>query len=295
MKPSAWARAVAAIAGTTAVFGAAAIDPRVDAGREDTYRWSVTPAYDFFSGDYGSSATTDIHVLSATGRYHGDRVTARLTLPYVFVSGPGNVVASGEGRGATLLSTDPRCNTRGRGTAACAAGSGTTTGTIAEFSDSGPGDVVAAATLHAIEPRASSGWALDLTGKVKFGTADERKSLGTGEDDYSVQVDVSKDIADWSPFAAIGYRWFGDPAGIDLRDTVFGTLGAGYYPSRGVSLAAALDWREANVAGADDLLEVSLAGSWRTGRNGRLRAYVLKGLTDGGPDWGTGVSFGWYF
>ena len=30
---------------------------------------------------------------------------------------------------------------------------------------------------------------IDLTGKVKFGTADENKGLGTGENDYAVQAD----------------------------------------------------------------------------------------------------------
>jgi len=32
--------------------------------------------------------------------------------------------------------------------------------------------------------------AMDLTGKIKFGTADEDKGLGTGEQDYSLQADV---------------------------------------------------------------------------------------------------------
>jgi hypothetical protein len=53
------------------------------------------------------------------------------------------------------------------------------------------GDLVAAFGYTVLNSVAS-GTIIDVVGKVKFGTADEDKGLGTGEDDYSVQIDGYK-------------------------------------------------------------------------------------------------------
>src|SRR3546814_6362082 len=53
---------------------------------------------------------------------------------------------------------------------------------------------------------------LDLTGKVKFGTADEDEGLGTGQEDYSGLLDAYQQFGEWTVFGGVGYTTFGDSA-----------------------------------------------------------------------------------
>src|SRR5688572_6853119 len=166
----------------------------------------------YSQGEYGTPDTTRITSLQATGRYDLDRWIFKLTLPYLYVSGGQNVVP---GIGAV---------NRSRGTS----------------SASGMGDVVAAATWNAhYDPQSMLG--LDLTGKVKLGTADERKGLGTGENDFSFGADLYKSIERMTLFAGLGYTLFGDPPGFRLNDGFYWSLGASWKLPPRESVGVSLD------------------------------------------------------
>ena len=84
----------------------------------------------------------------------------------------------------------------------------------------GLGDIVAGVTRNIIDI-GSSGTLVDLTGKVKFGTADAGKGLGTGQNDYAVQGDVTQSVTSAiSVFGSLGYKFIGSPAGAQLNNVV---------------------------------------------------------------------------
>ena len=215
----------------------------------------------YSEGNYGTPDKTQITSFQLTGRYDRERWIYKLTLPYLYVSGGQNVVP---GIGAV---------NRSRGSS----------------SASGVGDPVAAATWNAHYDRESM-LGVDLTGKVKLGLADERKGLGTGENDFSFGADLYKAIDRMTLFAGLGYTFFGDPPGFRLNDGFYWSLGASWKLPPRESAGLSLDGRQAVAPGSGDQRELTafwsraLEGAWKA------QAYFLVGFADGSPDWGGGVT-----
>src|SRR5438067_2246733 len=142
--------------------------------------------FDYTSGKYGTSEKTDILYVPFYGRYETGRGVFRLTVPYIRITGPGNVLGAGADR-VTLPGP-----------------------TGARRTESGLGDVVGSAFYNVLSER-NGPLGLDLGAKVKFGTADETKGLGTGKNDYSLQADFFKPLGATTVFGSLGHRWYGDP------------------------------------------------------------------------------------
>ncbi|HZP85839.1 MAG TPA: hypothetical protein VFB54_03400 [Burkholderiales bacterium] len=249
----------------------------------------ISAGFDYTSGDYGESETTQIWSFPLSLGYTRGALGLKISVPYLHVSGPGDVipgitpVVSDRRRGASKPEDDP-----GAG-----GGGGGTTTTRTRTTNSGIGDVVATATYAFInDPQA---WRLALTGKVKFPTANENKNLGTGETDYSAQVDLDRVIGRVTPFGSVGYRWLGTRADLDLRNVWYATLGAAWKVTDWTSIDVAYDWGQATSAGGDDIGEVTLGVSHWFGDHWKLSAYLLRGVSDGSPDWGGGASVGYAF
>lgn len=216
----------------------------------------------YSEGEYGTSETTKITSFQLTGRYERARWIYRLTVPWLHISGGQNVVP---GIGAV---------DRSRGSS----------------SASGIGDVVAAATWNAHYDQASL-LGIDLTGKLKLGTADEREGLGTGENDFSFGADLYKTIDRTTLFAGLGYTIFGDPPGFRLNNGFYWSLGASWKLPPRETIGFSLDGRQEVAPGAGDQRE--LTGFWSRDLDGRWKAqaYFLVGFADGSPDWGGGLTF----
>lgn len=221
---------------------------------------------EYTTGDYGGGADTDVFYVPFSAGLETDDWSVQLSVPWLNLSGPG--VFLGEN---IPLVRDGRAPVRGAGEDV-----------------SGLGDVSLIAT-RTFDLDAQSDWQVDLTGRVKFATADETNGLSTGEMDYSAAIDVTRNFDAWSIFAGGGYRITGDPAGQPLDDTAFASLGASYYTESGTNWGAALDFTQAATAGTDDALEASGWVSVSLSEKARLQIYGLAGLTDGGPDMGAGM------
>lgn len=243
------------------------------------------PLLDYSSGKFGGTESTDIRALAVTGRFQYGRLTLRATVPYLDVSGPGNVVPTSGGAGVPVCRQE-RAGGGARTGLQCAAGSAGTTSS-STFNESGVGDVTVGAGYTVVDGTRTT---LDLVTKIKIPTADEKKALGTGQFDYSLQADVYQAIGQTTAFATGGYRWYGDPVGIDIKDGVFAAVGATYAVTSEASLGLGYDFRQATYEGGPTLNEVSLLAAYRFSTAARVRGYLFKGLTDGGPDWGAGVS-----
>ena len=217
---------------------------------------------DYSSGDYGSDTDTDVWYFPFMAKYESGRSLFKLTVPYLQVDGPS---------GCAIIDGRPICGT---------------TGTKA--SEQGLGDVVLGYS-YSLTPKPLADFFVDLGGKVKFGTADEDKGLGTGENDYSLQADVFYLAGKVTPFATLGYRFMGDPVGYDFNDTWFGTLGVDYKFSQINNLGGLWDLREKVANDSDGANEVMLYWTHKFGGGYKLQTYAVTGFSDASPDYGLGV------
>lgn len=221
---------------------------------------------EYSSGRYGGTDDIEELYVPFTFRAGYDRVGLRLTVPYLRVTAPGDTVITDPG-------TEPL------------PGSGAT------VTESGLGDAVAALTFYDLYVSDTASFVVDATGKVKFGTADETRGLGTGENDYTLQLDAYRFFDRLSLQATAGYRLRGDPPGIELNDVLIASVGAAYLATPDTLLGMYFDYREPSISGLDDIQEFSGFASFRLGRAWRMELYAFAGLTDSSTDVGGGILF----
>jgi hypothetical protein len=240
------------------------LSPAAPAAQDGGFALSVGGEYT--TGDYGTSEDTEIWYFPLTFSYETDRSSLGITVPLVIVDGPGTVVPSiGGGAGMHSGRTATRSQT-----------------------ESGLGDLLLRGSFNLVmEDRYSP--RLDLTGKIKFGTADRDDNLGTGEDDFAVQVDVERNFDVNQLFGSLGYKFMGDPPDINYDNVLYGTVGAAHRFSDTTSVGLALDAQQAVVDGEEEKLELTVFLSARADPKTKVTGYVLRGLADGSPDWGVGI------
>jgi hypothetical protein len=164
-------------------------------------------------------------------------------------------------------------------------------GSGATVTESGLGDVVGALTIYDLYVSDSANFVIDATGKIKVGTADETKGLGTGENDFTLQLDAYRFFNRLSLQGSAGYRLRGEPPGVDLNDVFLASVGGAYLASDNALVGMYFDYRESAISGSDDIQEVSGFASFRLSRAWRMELYAFTGLTDSSTDFGGGILF----
>ena len=232
------------------------------AGQGDGPRVSIAAGAEYSTGTYGGDADIEDFYVPVKATVDLRRLSFRLTMPYLSVRAPEGTVITGPG-GEPIPGT----------------------GDI--VTNSGIGDVIGSVTVYDVIRDRRLGFAMDVTGKVKFGTADVDKGLGTGENDFTVQADFLKftDSITWT--GSLGYKFRGQPPGAKLDDTLLASAGGIYKVSNDMRTGMFFDYRESSI-GADAAQELSLFVSNRVSADWKLQAYVFKGFTDGSADWGGG-------
>lgn len=268
------------IAGGLLLAGA----PAAHAATSGSDQFSVSAGADYSSGKYGTDTTTDIWSVPVTAAYQTDRWTFKLTVPYINISGAGNVIP-GVGK---VKNGNPKGRGHGNGGNIPVPSIGTS------GSASGLGDITASAGYE-LFGSADRSFGLDLTGKVKFGTADADKGLGTGQNDYGVALDTYKMAGAWTAFGGIGWMKYGSSQYIQLKNGFNANIGADYKLSPSDSIGAYYYYRERIAASGAPQSE--LTGYWNHKFNDSLRvqAYMLAGFADGSPDYGVGASLKYTF
>ena len=94
--------------------------------------------------------------------------------------------------------------------------------------------------------------------KEKLPTGDKNKSLSTGENDTSVQLDYYA-IADKnvSFFGSVGYKFVGKVAGQNMQNTAYASIGTGRIYGDKTSLGVSLDYRESVFKNLNDQLGIA--------------------------------------
>lgn len=253
---------------------------------DDPGHITASAGFDYSSGTYGTPFNTDIWDVPFSVGYQADRWSAKLTVPWISISGASDVIP-GIGR---VKNNNPHGRGHGRGN------SGPTPPPVTETSGSasGLGDIAAQATYGLVRDDADN-FGLDLTGKVKFGTASADKGLGTGQNDYGANLDAYKGFGAWTVFGGAGYMKYGSSQYIVLHNGWNGNVGASYKVSNTDTVGTYFYYRQSisDVGFA----QRELTGYWdhHFGSRWRLQAYVLGGFSDGSPDWGAGGSLRYAF
>jgi opacity protein-like surface antigen len=225
----------------------------------------VYSGFDFSSGDYGETVSTDILYIPLTVKYETGPWTLRGTTSYVHVRGPANVIGTGD-------------NTAFIGNA----------GAVGSFSRSGVGDLLLGVT-YSLESFWKRSLYVDLTAKVKLPTASARKALGTGKTDFILQADIAKALGRFTPFGTIAYRFIGRPSAYRLHNAWNASAGLQYRLARGFDIGASYDYRQSALPGGVDPKEVFTYVAFGLGKEWSLDVYGVAGLSSGSADAAGGI------
>ena len=248
----------------TAVGIALALTSVDSAADNDDPVFRFSTGVDYTSGDYGGTVDIEEVYVPIAGSVDYGRFGFRLTVPYLSVTAPAGTIITGPG-GQPVP------------------------GTGASTTESGLGDIVGSVTMYDVISNRELGIALDITGKIKFATADENRGLGTGESDYSMQADVYKYFDDFTLLGTAGYKVRGDPAGVDLENTFFGSVGGIYNFTPKTRGGLIYDYRDSAFSTSDSIRELSGFVSQDINDDWRIQIYALTGFSDSSPDFGGGM------
>lgn len=228
---------------------------------------------EFTTGEYGGEGAIDDWYIPFTFDYIKDSLILSLTIPHVRYSVPADEVVLAEPKGGFVLVT-----------------------TEDREEEAGLGDVTAEINYYdAFDILASRGYAIDLAGEIKFGTADPDRGLGTGKNDYSVEASLFKPVAAYDLLGTVGYRFRGEPRDLELRDTWYGTLDAAYRLSNRFTVGVAYDYRQSPFFRHDPGSELTLYFNDAPTRDRSGTVYLIHGLTDSSPEWGIGLTLSFDF
>lgn len=232
----------------------------------DTYL-TLSSGFDYSSGKYGTASSTNTVSVPVSALYETGAWSLKVTVPYLIVTGEGDVVVSGRTGGRRATTTTMMMKTR--------------------TTQSGLGDVVTMATYDLYSSDESNS-GIDLTGRIKFGTAS--KAFGSGLNDYSAQMYAYTSVGDLSPSFSLGYEVVGSSTTAPMNNVFFGSIGTGYRLTDQTRIG--MDYRYAQKASAtgSEQKDASLYASQELSRDIYLRGYVLKGFSAASADSGFGMS-----
>jgi hypothetical protein len=233
---------------------------------EEAGKFSLETGMDYNTGKYGGSQSTDIFYVPLTGKYQGKEWTLRLTVPYIQITGPASVISVMNGITLTGAATSNTPLTR-----------------------SGLGDVVGAAT-HNVYNGGSGGLIVNLTGKVKLGTASSSQGLGTGQNDYALQSDLYQISGSYTTFGTLGYKIYGSPPGYTLNNIFYGSAGESYKFTQETSSGAMVSLGQKVISTGSPLVEAIFFVNHKLDKTWKAQGYFLKGFTNGVPDFGLGAT-----
>ncbi|MHB1230290.1 MAG: hypothetical protein ACYCY3_08290 [Halothiobacillus sp.] len=220
----------------------------------------------FFQGKYGTDKNIDIYYDATDLQLADDNWQLKLTLPVISIKNlPQGAILTG--------------------------GNVTTISTSTQTRDSsGIGDVWLEGRYKIF---AGSGLTPSISpyAKVKFGTASADKGLGTGLNDYEAGVFVQQAATpELFPFAKVGYRVVGKPAGSDYRNIATYQVGASYALSINSFITPMFSGAQSIVRGGPSPADFIVAWNYNlTAKGSGIQVYVDKGLTNGSANYGIGI------
>ncbi|MGH8744098.1 MAG: transporter [Burkholderiales bacterium] len=244
----------------------------------------MTVSAGYALGKYGGNTSTSIFYVPIIAEYKTSVYSLKFTVPYLRIIGPGNVVS---GINPIVLENESDGSRR-------RSNGGFQDDNVGSGARDGLGDIIAAGSYTILDDPKYD-FLARVTGKIKIGTADRRSGLGTGENDYLIQLDLSKSINRFTVFGSAGYRFLGDPPGINLNNGFIGTIGSSYRFSLDTGGGLIFNFAKPSSNSSSAVRELTAFISFYITPISKLQVYVLRGFSNGSPDYSSGVSYSYIF
>lgn len=251
-------------------------------------RFSLGLGIDYARGDFGTDSTSTYTTLPLTlDWFPNERFNVELTVPFVnqSTSTTGYAATGGVSAAQAYRGGGRGMNTAGMNTA------GMSTVVTGSEDQSGLGDITLQSAYNVMLDSEGKPQ-LGLTCYLKFPTADADKGLGTGAFDWGPGLQLSKWLGDWQPFAEGRYIFQGSSGEeIGARDYFLADAGLGYGWSEDLYVALFSRFGSTVFDGMAAPLELRLKTVWGYGESTATEFYLMKGLSDGSPEYGGGIAF----
>lgn len=237
---------------------------------------TVDVGFDSSRGNYGTRFLSREDSISTTLSYDTDNYGFGLTIPYLSQTGPAGTIAGRVRirRQLRFVAITP---------IVCAAGLGDIEGSLTRYLINQP----------------DAGLSFDVKGTIKFATASQSKGLGTGKNDYSLAMELTKAAGSFTAMGTLGYSILGSPGNvvisgirqnIRLNNVYFAQLDGAYEMANRTKVGATLNMGQATSEGAFEQRDLTLYVDFSASRSTKMRVYGLMGLAHGSPDSGAGIS-----
>jgi len=131
-----------------------------------------------------------------------------------------------------------------------------------------------------------------VAGNVKVPTASREKALGTGEFDYGVTGQVSRQFGRAIPFASATYTVVGEPEGFDVRNTLAASVGTQLVVSDASSVTVSYAYDGSASTDIANRQSVGLGVETGLSSNLRLGLEARAGVSADAPDARLGLRVG---
>ena len=240
-------------------------DPIAAAADADTIEFEIATGADYSVGDYGAAIDTKVWSVPLDLKVRSGRFRAEASLPYVFITGPGQIVGG-------VVVQDPA------GTAVA--------------SRSGIGDLSLTAA-YMITTESGALPTIELSGTAKLPTA--KTTIGTGKTDFALNASLYKSVGPGVMlFGTVGYSWLGSPAAYQLENGISASGGLNYQPAEGQNYGVSAAWREPVAAGLEGQAVISPYMTYRVSKRLGLTFYGMAGLNDASPRYGGGLRLSFF-
>jgi hypothetical protein len=225
----------------------------------------------YSNGDYGTSQNTNVELgLPVLSLETGD-FKFSASMPYLRISGRGLVIFDASGNPIIVKRRAP----------------------LPPDVRTGFGDLNLSAT-YTLPSDALEGFEVNLTGSTKLPTASTRRRLSTGEADFGISADISRQFGSWGPFLTIGYLFAGKTTAYQLENTASVSAGSSLELGDGLVAVVSYDYDSSGTRLVASSKELFGSLSWIRGNGMTLTGYGTVGLSSGSPGIGAGllVSYG---
>lgn len=213
----------------------------------------------YSNGDYGEPIDTEIYYFPVSYAVNYGKFGFQLAVPYLKVTGAGNVLVNVGGINRAVAGSQRETS-------------------------SGAGDSILSLSYQ-MNPLTEAALFLDLRLDVKLPSADENRGLGTGETDYSVQLDLSKNVSDSVLFATVGYSFRGKSDIYQgLKDSAFAQFGIAKPLGPSFNIGMFYDFREQASVFSPEIHELVPYFSWQFSPNWTFTGMTSWGFTDASAD-----------
>lgn len=255
-------------------------------GESSPPTWQISSNPSYSRGDYGTKVTTSVFYLPLAVKRLFSFGELSVTVPFVSITTDGSVTfVGGDRSGGGGSNSGSGSSNSGSGSSGQSEDDDTTT-TTKKKTESGLGDVTLAGRYYLLDEQ---DWipSVNLTGRVKFPTADEDKGLGTGEFDGGFGGELAKSLTrDLMVYLDGGYTFLGDPKGRNFRNQWNYDVGLGYYLTDNLRASIFYEEYRAVIAGIPNPRDVYADLNYRITNAIRMTIGGFAGLSESAADYG---------